>query len=184
MDSVLNLKSRLLKLLKEHSFRRGDFKLSSGKPSTYYIDAKPVTLDSEGAYLIAKIILNMIKDDKMDAIGGMTLGADPIAGAVAAIAGEKGISFKAFIVRKESKSHGTGNLFEGPALKKGSRAVVIEDVVTTGSSSLKVIKVLRDKGIEVDKVVAVVDRLEGGRENLKDAGCELISIFTIKDFGV
>jgi orotate phosphoribosyltransferase len=173
-------RDELLKILVQHSLKKGDFTLASGKKSSYYIDGKHTTLGSRGAYLVARIFLAMIADDVPDAVGGLTLGADPIIGSMLALAGMEDLELKGFIVRKEAKGHGTQSLVEG-SLAKNDRVVVIEDVVTTGGSSLKAIEALREAGCEIKRVLAVVDREQGGRENMHKAGCRLESIFTINE---
>jgi orotate phosphoribosyltransferase len=173
-------RDELLKILLERSFKRGDFTLASGQKSSYYIDGKQTTLDSRGAYLVARIFLAMMADDVPDAIGGLTLGADPIIGAMLSLAGMEDLELKGIIVRKEAKGHGTARLTEGP-LSKGDRVVIIEDVITTGGSSAKAIEAVRSGGCEVTRVLAVVDREQGGRENLRNIGCRLESIFGIRE---
>lgn len=174
----------LLKLLKENAFQKGKRILSSGKESNYYLDVKRVTLTSEGAYLTAKIILELLKKERIDAIGGPTLGADPIIGAIAALAYIDGRPVNTFIVRKEPKKYGMEKFIEGPQISEGDRIIIIEDVVTTGSSVLKVVEVVRKAGGQVSKIIALVDRLEGAAERLRKEGCSLVSIFTSRDFGI
>jgi orotate phosphoribosyltransferase len=173
-------RDELLELLLKKSFKKGDFTLASGKKSKYYIDGKLTTLDSRGGYLAARIFLAMLADDVPDAVGGLTLGADPIIGSMLALAGMEDLELKGFIVRKAAKDHGTQSLVEG-ALGKGDRVAIIEDVVTTGSSALKAVDAVKPLGCEVVKVIALVDREQGGRENMKKAGCRLESIFSIKE---
>lgn len=177
-------RSRLLALLKKYSFRRCPTKLASGKLSTYYINAKPVTMSAEGAYLTARLFLEIINREKVKAVGGLTLGSDPILGALAAVSFEENYPLKTLIVRKEPKGHGTRRLIEGPELPKGTRVIAIDDVATTGGSTLKAIAALREAGYIVNKAIAVVDRLEGAKELLKKNRCSLTSIFTSQDFGV
>jgi len=167
-------------ILVRNSLKLGDFTLASGQKSTYYINGKLTALDARGSYLAARILLAMISDDVPDAIGGLTLGADPIVGSMLALAGLEDLDLKGFIVRKEAKGHGTQSLIEGP-LEKGDRVVVIEDVVTTGSSSMKAIDAVREAGCEVNRVIALVDREQGGTKNLKEAGIRLESIFSINE---
>jgi len=181
MTEIEKNKDQLLKLLKENALKFGKIKLASGKASDYYIDAKQVTLDPEGAYLTAKIFLDMLKDEKFDAIGGLTIGADPIVGAIAAISYQNNMPVQTFIVRKEPKKHGMQKYIEGRQLKPNSKVVVVDDVMTLGSSALKAIKVLKEAKCEIVKVIAIVDRLEGARETLSQYNYELISIFTKKD---
>lgn len=171
-------REELLGLLVRRSLKRGEFTLASGQKSTYYIDGKLSTLDSRGAYLAARIFLAMISDDIPDAVGGLTLGADPIVGAMLSLAGMEDLQLEGFIVRKAAKEHGTKAKVEGP-VEAGKRVVVVEDVITTGSSSLKAIDAIREMGCEVSRVLAIVDREQGGRENLRKAGCRLESIFSI-----
>lgn len=176
----MTLRDELLQHLLAHAFRTGEFTLASGRKSNYYINGKMTTLDARGAYLVARTFLAMLADDVPDAVGGLTLGADPVVGAVIALAGLEDLPLKGFIVRKEAKGHGTQSLVEGP-LSKGDRVVVVEDVVTTGGSSLQAIAAVESMGCEVRKVLAVVDREEGGREALKNKGHPLEAIFTARE---
>jgi orotate phosphoribosyltransferase len=173
-------RNELLELIVKNSLKRGDFTLSSGKKSTYYIDGKLTTLDSRGSFLVARVFLAMLSDSVPDAVGGLTLGADPIIGSMLALAGMEDLPLRGFIVRKEAKGHGTQSLVEGP-VSKADRVVVLEDVLTTGSSSLKAVNAVRDLGCEVDRVLAVVDREQGAKENLKEAGCRMEAIFSVKE---
>lgn len=181
---VAECRSRLAELVKEHALRFGDFTLASGQKSTYFIDGKLVTLQAEGAYCLARCILDMIEGVEVDAVGGMSIGADPIAGAVVALAGARKQPLIAFLVRKEQKDHGTRKQVEGP-LAEEARVVMLEDVVTTGGSTLQAIEAVeREKQAKVIKVIAMVDRLQGARENLAARGYELQSVFTISELGV
>jgi orotate phosphoribosyltransferase len=173
-------RNELLALLVDKSLEKGEFTLASGQKSSYYINGKLTTLDARGGYLVARILLAMMADDIPDAVGGLTLGADPIVGSLLALAGMEDLELKGFIVRKAAKDHGTQSLVEGP-LEAGERVVIIEDVVTTGGSSMKAIEAVREMGCVVDRVLAVVDREQGGRENLKKAGCRLESIFSVRE---
>lgn len=173
----MTLRTELLQHLLEHSFRTGEFTLASGRKSNYYINGKLTTLDARGAYLVARTFLAMLADDVPDAVGGLTLGADPIIGAMLALAGLEDLSLRGCIVRKQSKDHGTKSLVEG-TLREGDRVVVVEDVVTTGGSSMQAIEAVRALGCTVDRVVAIVDREEGGKAALEAAGCRLEAIFT------
>lgn len=176
-------RERLLQLLKEKALRFGEFVLASGKRSDYYINGKLISLDPEGLYLLSEIILEKIKDDKVDAVGGMTLGADPMVGGVISLAGQRGLPLRGFIVRKERKDHGTQSQVEG-SLRKGDRVVIVEDVSTTGGSSLKAIKVVEELGCRVVKVIALVDRDEGTKETFARGGYEFEPIFTTSDLGI
>ena len=183
-DSVKELKSQLLALLEKEALRKGKFVLSSGKASNYYLDGRVITLTPEGAYLVANIILEMARDGHVDAIGGPTLGADPIVGAIAAISHIKKIPIKTFIVRKSVKEHGMGKQIEGPALKVNSRVILVDDVATTGKALIEAKEALDKAGIKSDTAIVIVDRKEGAAENLARVGLRLESIFTIADFGL
>ena len=157
------MKEELLKLLKQQAaFRSGDFTLSSGKKSDFYVDCRKVTLHPQGARLIAKIILEKIAGLKVDAIGGLTLGADPITSSVVVLSDLPG-----FIVRKKAKEHGTKQRIEG-ILRPGWSVVIVEDVATTGASALEAIEAAEAAGAKVVKVISVVDREEGAKEALKN----------------
>ena len=175
-------KAALFEILKKHAFFKEKIILSSGKESDYYIDARRVTLMSEGVYLIGKIMLDMVKDDKWDAIGGPTLGADPMIGAINAISHLDGQEIKAFIIRKKPKAHGKQKQIEGPLLPDGAGVVIIDDVATTGKAFLLSLDVLRGCGFKVAKALCIVDRQEGAKEALAEKKCELVSIFTAEDF--
>jgi len=178
------VKQRLLQLIKEKTLFYQPVVLSSGKRSNYYIDAKQVTLLPEGAYLVAKLILDLIKDEDVEAIGGPTIGADPLLGAINCLSYLNQRPLQGFIVRKEQKKHGMQRFIEGPFLKKGTKVAIIDDVVTTGESIIRAVKAVKELGCEVVKVIALVDRCEGGREALKKYGLTLTSIFTIRELGI
>jgi orotate phosphoribosyltransferase len=154
-------KENLKKLLKQHAVKFGDFTLSSGKKSDFYVDCRKVTLHPEGAKLIGRIILDKIKGMKVDSIGGLTLGADPITSSVVTLGNIPG-----FIVRKKEKEHGTKQKIEG-LIAPGWNVVIVEDVATTGASALEAIKAVEAIGAKVIKVIAVVDREEGAKAALK-----------------
>lgn len=176
-------RQRLFELLRKDAFRKEQITLSSGKQSSYYIDARTVTLNSEGAFCAAYVILSLVENNaKIKAIGGPTIGADPIVGAIAAVSFLEKRPIKTFIVRKLAKTHGKGKQVEGPSLEPGSEVVIVDDVATTGSSLVEAAGVLRSSGLIVKKAIVLVDRQEGGRENLLAAGLELSSIFTAADF--
>jgi len=176
-------RNELIKLVRETALEFGDFTLSSGKKASYYLDCRRLTLDSAGANQVAEGILDLLGDDLPNAVGGMAIGADPITGAVITIAGQRGRHLKGFIVRKESKAHGKGRDVEGPVVA-GDTAVIVEDVVTTGGSSLQAIERVEAFGMKVKSVVAIIDRLEGGAKNFTDRGYKFESLLTIKDFGI
>ncbi len=163
MDEQLR---ELRDVIRQKSLRIGDFTLSSGRKSSYYLDCRMTTLDPRGALLIARLILERIRTHKIqaDAIGGLTLGADPIATAVAVVSGLDGKPLPAFIVRKEAKGHGTQRAIEGYDGKRGSRVIVVDDVCTTGDSILRAAERAEQAGYEVAAAFCVVDREEGGAE--------------------
>ncbi|MDO5552440.1 MAG: orotate phosphoribosyltransferase [Planctomycetia bacterium] len=178
-------KDRLMDLVREKSLKFGDFTLASGKKAKYYLDGKQVTLDSEGAKLVGEGILELLASDSTfpDAVGGMSIGADPITAAVITIAGVQNRPLKGFLVRKESKGHGTNKFIEGP-VREGDHVVVVEDVVTTGGSSLIAIERLEAAGIVVDGVIAIINRMEGGDQAFAERGYRFQSLLTIRDFGI
>ncbi len=160
-------RERLKELLKTLSLKTGDFLLASGRRSKYYFDSKLTTLTAEGAYLTGRCFLDVVKEKNIaaEAIGGMTLGADPIVSVVAALSQREGRPLNAFIVRKEPKGHGTMQWIEGP-VKSGQKVIIVDDVVTTGGSTLKAIERSEEFGLEVVAVMALLDREEGGTEVL------------------
>ena len=177
-------KERLRSLVVEKSLRFGDFTLASGKKATYYLDCRQITLDSVGAKLIGEGILELLQKGTMpQAVGGMSIGADPITAAIITVAAFQNIPIKGFMVRKESKKHGTQQFVEGP-IKAGDRVVIVEDVVTTGGSSFDAIEKVEALGVTVDGVIAIIDRLEGGRELFEAKGYAFQSLFTVRDFGI
>jgi orotate phosphoribosyltransferase len=176
-------KAALMDLVRQLALALGDFTLASGKKSKYYLDCRKVTLDSAGANLIADGMLELLGDKLPDAVGGMAIGADPITAALITVAGRSGQKLRGFIVRKEAKQHGTGRDVEGP-VKPGDEVVVVEDVVTTGGSSLAAIEKAEAAGLKVRGVLAIIDRLEGGRETLAARGYSLQTLLTIRDFGL
>jgi orotate phosphoribosyltransferase len=173
----------LLNLVRQKALQFGEFTLASGKKASYYLDGKQVTLDSAGARLVGEGILDLLADRLPDAVGGMSIGADPITAAIITIAGTRGVALRGFMVRKESKGHGTQRYLEGPVLP-GERVVIVEDVVTTGGSSLLAIERCEAFGLVVERVVAIIDRLEGGRQAFENRGFTFESLLTIRDFGL
>ena len=156
-------KQALIDLIKERSLEFGDFTLASGKKASFYLDCRKVTLHPRGANLIAEGILELLGDDLPDAVGGMAIGADPIAAAVITVAGQQDKPLLGFIVRKESKEHGKGRDVEGP-VESGQTAIIVEDTTTTGGSSLKAIEKAEAAGLKVQGVISIVDRLSGAAE--------------------
>lgn len=181
---VTKARRRLLEILLAKSFQYNEkpiYKLSSGKMSNYYINCKMTTLDSEAMLLIGKVFYEKVKPLKIQAIGGLTQGADPIAVAAAMISGMEDRGIKAFVVRKRAKEHGLKKLIEGD-IHSGNRVVIVDDVITTGQSTIDAIERVRGEGLEIVKVIVLVDRQEGGRENIEKKGVDVESIFTIEDF--
>ena len=173
----------LADLIKQQALKFGDFTLASGKKASFYLDCRQVTLDSRGAKLIGAGMLELLADDMPELVGGMAIGADPITAAILTLAGIQNIPLRGVMVRKEPKGHGLGKHVEGP-FKEGERLVIVEDVVTTGGSSLKAIEHCEAAGLKVERVLAIIDRLEGGREAFAEKGYELTTLFTIKDFRI
>lgn len=182
MSGIEIWKKRLFRLLKEISLQRGDFVLSSGKRSHIYIDARRVTLSTEGAWLAGKIIFELIKDQDIQAVGGPTLGADPIVGAILSISYRHNRLLQGFLIRKSPKSYGRRQQLEGPKLKRNANIVLIDDVATTGTSLLKAIRVLKKLSLKVKRIIVLVDRQEGAKELLWKEGYNLESIFKLEDF--
>lgn len=181
MEKTKNERARLRELLLEKSYREGTFTLTSGKTSDFYIDGKQTTLSAEGAYLCGRLLYRLIAENReqIGAVGGMTLGADPLVTAVSIVSYLEGNPLPAFIVRKESKGHGTNRYIEGKNnLRPGSLVAVVEDVVTTGGTLIKVIERVENEGFRVGMVTAIVDRQEGGAKNLAARGYPLTAVFT------
>ncbi len=177
-------RNRLIELLTERSFERRRVTLASGKESDFFIDCKQTILTAEGHSLVGELMFAALEElGEVDVVGGVELGGCPLASAVSLISFQQGHPLAALYVRKERKDHGSGKRIEGDkTLKPGLRVALLEDVVTTGGSSLKALEVLREAGCEVAGIVALVDRLEGGRENIEAAGVKLISLATRDDF--
>ena len=163
------MKHRLAGIILERSFQYSDdppFTLASGKTSNYYFNCKTTTMDPEGMYLIGNILFEMLVDADVSAAGGLTLGADPIANSLSLISYQKKKPIKSFVVRKDAKNHGTRSGIEGN-ITTGERVAIIDDVITTGGSTITAIETAREAGLKVDRVIALVDREEGGKENIK-----------------
>ncbi|MGA3209468.1 MAG: orotate phosphoribosyltransferase [Syntrophales bacterium] len=163
------MKHRLAEIILERSFQYRDdppFTLASGKTSNYYFNCKTTTMDPEGMYLIGNVVFEMLRDADVSAAGGLTLGADPIANALSLISYQKKKPIKSFVVRKDAKNHGTRSSIEGN-MSPGERVAILDDVITTGGSTITAIEIAREAGLKVDRVIALVDREEGGRENIK-----------------
>jgi orotate phosphoribosyltransferase len=170
----------LLELLATRAYRHGEFTLASGRRSNHYVNCKPVSLSGFGLALLATALLQHV-DEGAAAVAGLTLGADPLVSGVAMAAAQAGLPLDALIVRKQAKGHGTGAWLEGPLPATGSRITVLEDVVTTGGSSIKAVEQLRQAGYRVDRVVTIVDRQEGGHEAMTAAGLELRSLYLLEE---
>lgn len=177
MDS----RRRLLEFLREISFTRGRVRLSSGKMSDYYLDVRKTSLDPEGINLIGEVLWEELSPLPIDAVGGPESGAIPLVTIVAALSQGRGKPLRAFFVRKEAKSHGMMRRIEG-RLNPGDKVAIIEDVVTTGATTLSAIKAVEEEGCQVVKIITLVDRREGGGEFLKEHGYHLDHIFSRDDF--
>ena len=178
--SLDGIKENLLTLLAQQAYRFGDFSLASGKKSSHYVNCKPVSLSGPGLLSISSLFLKQLNESDT-AVAGLTLGADPLVSGVVMLAAQSGINLSGLIVRKEAKGHGTGAWLEGPLPPKGSVITVLEDVVTTGGSSLKAVEKLRNQGYLVNQVLAIVDREEGGVDAMTKADLDLNSLFFLKE---
>jgi orotate phosphoribosyltransferase len=179
----VNDRKRFLALLKEKSYEKRKVVLSSGRESDFYIDCKQTTLDAEGAVLCGRLFFGMLeKGEWPEAVGGITLGADPIVTAVSLTSALRGRPIPAFIIRKEPKKHGTARWVEGTRnLRPGMRVAIIEDVVTTGASTLRAIERAEESGLVVSRVLAIVDRNEGGAGPIAEKGYRLEPMFLKED---
>ncbi len=184
MDGIDD-REALIALLKRDALRTGTFTLASGRTSHYYVDGRKVTLGAEGAALVGASILRLLADlPSVQAVGGLTMGADPIVGATLALAGTGGRpGLRGFLVRKETKGHGTGRLVEGP-VESGMDVVIVDDVATTGGSSLQAVDAVEAIGCRVVRVIAVLDRLEGAEAAFAARGLDFRALVTIRDLGV
>ena len=169
--------------MREKALKFGDFTLASGKKASFYLDGKQITLDSIGAKMIGEGILDLLGEPLPKAVGGMAIGADPITAAVITMAGVRGLPLKGILVRKETKDHGTQRFIEGP-VNPGDDVVIVEDVVTTGGSSLLAIERVEAFGLKVKHVVTIIDRLAGGEQAFTSRGYRFSSLLTIRDLGI
>ena len=176
-------RQKLIELVHEKALEFGDFTLASGKKASFYLDCRRLTLDGEGANLIALGMLEILKEDMPTAVGGMAIGADPISASVITCAWQQGTDLKGFIVRKEPKGHGTGKQVEGPVVA-GDRVVILEDVITTGGSSLRAIEAARAFGLEVDRLITIVDRGENSAEIFRNVDVEFHSLLHVNDLKI
>jgi orotate phosphoribosyltransferase len=178
--TIKEMKERLGEIILERSFKYSDnppFTLASGRQSNYYFNCKPTTLDPEGMNLIGAIIFDMVKGSAITAAGGLTLGADPIANSLAVISYQMGRPIKSFIVRKDVKDHGTKSPIEG-SVQAGEKVLIIDDVITTGASTIMAIEQAQKAGLNVDRVITLIDREEGGRENILKHVRDVESVLT------
>jgi len=175
----------LIALMRQKALKFGQFTLASGKKASYYLDGKQITLDPEGARLVAEGLLDLLAaaGPLPDAIGGMSIGADPITAAVVVMSAVRGTPLLGFMVRKEPKGHGTQQYIEGP-VQPGQSVAIVEDVVTTGGSSLLAIERAEAFGLKVVRVLAIVDRMEGGSQQFARRGYPFASLLSIRDFGI
>ena len=180
--NMIETREDFLALLKEDAYKKGDFKLSSGKKSKHYVNCKPVTLQGDALMFISWCMLECLEED-CDAIGGLTLGADPLVAGVAMVSAIEERYLDGLIVRKEPKGHGTKAWIEGPTLAPGSKVTVLEDVITTGGSAIQAAEKLRDAGYVVENVVAIINRQEGTEadDSMDDADLNLISLFKLEE---
>ncbi|MFO0918940.1 MAG: orotate phosphoribosyltransferase [Planctomycetaceae bacterium] len=176
-------RARLISLFHERALKFGEFTLASGKKSTYYLDGKQISLHSAGLKLVSEGLLDLLADVEFSVIGGMSIGADPIVGGVLTVAATRGLTLDGFLVRKESKGHGTKKYIEGP-VQPGAKVVVIDDVVTTGGSALEAVDRIREFGGHVVCVVGIVDRKEGGAANFAARDLPFRALLSIEDFGI
>ena len=178
-------RQELLQLIEQRALQRGTFTLASGRTASFYLAAKQVVLDARGAMLVGRAILERLQalGPLPDAIGGMSIGADPITAAAVTMAGVAGLPLKGFMVRKEPKGHGMKRYVEGP-VEPGQRVVIVEDVTTTGGSSLLAIDRAIEFGLKVERVVTVIDRLAGAAAAFAARGIPLEPLVTIRDLGI
>ncbi|QZZ22675.1 orotate phosphoribosyltransferase [Leptothermofonsia sichuanensis E412] len=177
---LATLRQKLLDLFCQVAYQEGDFLLSSGQHSSYYINGKQITLHAWGGLAVGRILLSRLSSET-EAVAGLTLGADPMVTAVSVVAAYEGRSLPALIIRKEAKGHGTRAYIEGPVLPEGSTITVLEDVVTTGGSAMKAAERLHQAGYRVNGIVALVDRHQGGTELYQQAGIPFQAVFSIQD---
>jgi orotate phosphoribosyltransferase len=177
---LASLRQYLLDLFVRLAYKEGDFLLSSGQRSPYYINGKQVTLTAEGALAVGRLLLSLLPEDSQ-AVAGLTLGADPIVTAVSVVSAYENRPIPALIVRKEAKGHGTQAYLEGPSLTAGAKVVVLEDVVTTGKSAMLAVERLRAAGYAVEQIIALVDREQGGTEFYQSQGLKFQALFSIQE---
>lgn len=178
-------RSRLQEIIRKRSFGRGEITLASGRKSDFYFNLKPTMLDAEGAALLAELTLDALAGENIDYVGGLEMGAVPLAGAIAQLSFMRGKPIQAFFVRKKPKDHGAKLSVEGLAPGEslsGKRVVIVEDVTTTGGSAIKAVEAVRESGAEIVMVLTMVDREEGAADNFRDAGLDFRSIYKAAEF--
>ena len=174
------LRQVLLDLIVQYAYIEGDFVLSSGAKSSYYINCKQVTLRAEGGLALGRLLFQLLPEDTA-AVAGLTLGADPMVSAVSVVSAYENKPIPALIIRKEPKGHGTKAYIEGPSLPPGAKIVVLEDVVTTGGSALTAVERLQDVGYEVMQILSLIDREQGGKELYQSKGIKFKALFSITE---
>jgi orotate phosphoribosyltransferase len=177
---LTTVRQQLLDLFVRLAYKEGDFLLSSGQRSSYYINGKHVTLTAEGALATGRLLLSLLPEDTQ-AVAGLTLGADPIVAAVSVVSAYENRPIPALIVRKEAKGHGTQAYIEGPSLAAGTKVAVLEDVLTTGKSAMQAVERLRGEGYVVDRVITLVDREQGGAEFYQSQQLQFQALYSIRD---
>ncbi|MGD9925008.1 MAG: orotate phosphoribosyltransferase [Pseudorhodoplanes sp.] len=178
-------RTRLQEIIRGRSFGRGEITLASGRKSDFYFNLKPTMLDAEGAALLAELTLDALAGEKIDYVGGLEMGAVPLAGAIAQLSFMRGTPIQAFFVRKKPKDHGAKLSVEGLApgeSLKGKRVVIVEDVTTTGGSAIKAVDAVRDSGAEIVMVLTMVDRQEGAADTFREAGLDFRSLYKAAEF--
>jgi orotate phosphoribosyltransferase len=184
-QSLPQSRARLFEIIRDRSFGYGEIKLASGRTSHFYFNLKPTMLDAEGAALLAELTLDALTAERIDYVGGLEMGAVPIAGAIAQLSFLKGTPISAFFVRKKPKEHGAKLTVEGLTKTEslvGKRVVIVEDVTTTGGSAIKACEVVREAGGEIAFVLTIVDREEGATDTFKDAGLDFRSLYRAAEF--
>lgn len=177
------LKTELFDLIRQLSFRKGQFTLASGKQANYYIDCRMTTLSGRGAYLIGRLFYDMIAPLHVDAVGGMSMGADPIVSSILSASAEAGHPLNGFLVRKETKKHGAARQIEGH-IAPWMRIVLVEDVVTTGGSVLQAVEIIRHQfpTVRIEKIISIVDRNDGGKEAFEKLAIPYQSLYNVREF--
>jgi orotate phosphoribosyltransferase len=177
LENINNLKNRLERIIVEKAFLKGEFRLSSGEISDHYFDCKMVTLDSEGLSTLSEILISYMKEDDVQAIGGLSIGADPIVAGVLSHNVESNFPVRGFLIRKERKEHGTKKRIEGPQIEPGTKVAIVDDVITSGNSIITAIDAAREEGLNPVVAYALVDREEGGAEKIREKNVPFKPLF-------